>query len=62
MNSAIALVAPYNAEGVLFDEIVKTSKIYLRGCSLLDRDWLNEVAPLYFAGNGGGGGGVGGAV
>ena len=36
---------------VLYDELVETSKRYLRGCSMLDQDWLPEVVPAYFAGN-----------
>ena len=35
---------------VLYDELIETSKRYLRGCSLLDNDWLSEVVPVYFAG------------
>ena len=35
---------------VLYDEMVHTTKLYLRGCTVLDTDWLAEVCPAVFRG------------
>jgi len=35
-------------EVVVFTEMVHTSKTYLRGCSLVDASWLQEIQPDYF--------------
>lgn len=36
------------AEMVVFTEMVQTSKTYIRGCSLVDATWLQEIQPDYF--------------
>ena len=33
---------------VVFTEMVHTSKTYIRGCSLVDAAWLQEIQPDYF--------------
>ena len=38
------LYPPY----VLYSEIVQTSKTYLRNVSVVDADWLRDIAPDYF--------------
>jgi ATP-dependent RNA helicase DHX33 len=35
-------------EYLLFNEIVFTSKCYMRNVSVIDSSWLQEVAPTYF--------------
>ena len=35
-------------EVVVFSEMVHTSKTYIRGCSLVDVTWLQEIQPEYF--------------
>jgi len=35
-------------EMIVFTEMVHTSKSYLRGCSLVDAAWLQEIHPEYF--------------
>ena len=34
---------------ILFNEIVKTSKQYMRDCCILDQDWLLGAAPKFFS-------------
>ena len=38
-------------ECILFSEWVKTSKSYLRNCSVVEPSWLSEVAPHYYKKN-----------
>jgi HrpA-like RNA helicase len=38
-------------ECLVFTEWVKTSKSYLRNCSLIQPSWISEVAPHYYAKN-----------
>ena len=34
---------------ILFNEIVKTTKQYMRDCCILDQDWLHVAAPKFFS-------------
>merc|ERR1712002_834716 len=33
---------------VIFNELIKTNKLYIRELSVVDPEWLHEIAPEYF--------------
>lgn len=33
---------------MMYNEILETTKEYMRTCSVIETDWLCEVAPLYY--------------
>eukprot|EP00045_Choanoeca_perplexa_P016059 m.211780 g.211780 ORF g.211780 m.211780 type:complete len:683 (-) comp17156_c0_seq1:1776-3824(-) len=47
-SSCLAATRP-KPQCILFNELIQTSKQYMRSCCILDQDWLVDVAPHYFS-------------